>query len=823
MTFSFAISRLSGLSICILTVLAVAPATGAKPVLDILPGQTVAGVDDTEEKVGYKTPAGLRFPYASMYYVQPTVLAGDDVKIRYYVTDWAHSLARFNDDSRRFDVTVRMTRGDGKWLEKTAANVRTGDGEVVFSGVPLGEWDVSVVAFDRQAKLPSHTVWHEFRVVPRDFWDVSEKKTYRMTAEDLERYAIRNDGGHGRLVLIEVDSVDVERLNEKGRLLPTTVIGRKAVARYLQDHPHQDAERPGYAVYVPAKGGIPQLDAWESSTVVYDKAYDREGVARIAVATRKGLQRFLDDKASAGFRKVVLLPGVYRIDHGAPLQLPNRVAVDLNGATVKLDGFAGAKATMVRMSAVEDAVLENGTIEGDYYEHDYANSPGKSEWVMSFIMDSCCKNCEIRNVTVKDAAGYGGGNGWGDAGPGRDWYTFHEEGKNKWWAMPCFAKWFAGGLRRIDGTVDGAAPFQFTTDYLALGANVRFKWLEAIPWRGDRNFRSMQYVLAWYDTDKKFLSAEVGYRYRSMRIPEGAVYVRYSIEADSFEHAKSASCAFMIGRVKCPVNCSVRNCRFDRCRAVAWAMSHCRNFLFEGNEFTHSGEQLARCAFDSEDGDEHAYDVTFWRNDFHENPNNDLLVMRGMNFTIENNRCSIWLYPRCNSYCVRSNVCVVAGFNCREKNRTGYWRFADNVCQQLRIGGTDYVHTDWEIVVHDQTFDGLELGTNFVAFSGATGLFRNCTFRNIYNSVGNAENCTFENTRFFSGLHGQNGTWTNCRAKNGALAKCRSTGVFRNCSFENFRIIDSDKNTFIGCVDEKGPIPREGRAPVSGKQTGGRH
>ena len=32
-----------------------------------------------------------------------------------------------------------------------------------------------------------------------------------------------------------------------------------------------------------------------------------------------------------------------------------------------------------------------------------------------------------------------------------------------------------------------------------------------------------------------------------------------------------------------------------------------------------------------------------------------------------------------------------------------------------------------------------------------------------------------------------------------------------------------DKNTFIGCVDEKGPIPREGRVPVSGKQTGGRH
>jgi hypothetical protein len=47
------------------------------------------------------------------------------------------------------------------------------------------------------------------------------------------------------------------------------------------------------------------------------------------------------------------------------------MTLDLNGATLKENAFTGHGAVVVSIANVRDAHLVNGTIEGDYYEHDY--------------------------------------------------------------------------------------------------------------------------------------------------------------------------------------------------------------------------------------------------------------------------------------------------------------------------------------------------------------------------------------------------------------------------------------------------------------------
>ncbi|MDK3224110.1 hypothetical protein EHZ12_15960, partial [Clostridium perfringens] len=97
--------------------------------------------------------------------------------------------------------------------------------------------------------------------------------------------------------------------------------------------------------------------------------------------TREGLQKLLDNKKAEGYNKLKLLPGIYRIDHTGTIFIPTEFTLDLNQSTIRLNGFTGDRALMIELNNTFDSHVINGTIEGDYYEHDYNNSPNNSEWV----------------------------------------------------------------------------------------------------------------------------------------------------------------------------------------------------------------------------------------------------------------------------------------------------------------------------------------------------------------------------------------------------------------------------------------------------------
>ena len=94
-----------------------------------------------------------------------------------------------------------------------------------------------------------------------------------------------------------------------------------------------------------------------------------------AANTSAGLQQLLDDISFQGYTSIKLLPGTYRIDHEETIFIPSNFTLDMNGATIKLNQFTGDSALMITLNNTYDSHVINGTIEGDYYSHDYSNSP----------------------------------------------------------------------------------------------------------------------------------------------------------------------------------------------------------------------------------------------------------------------------------------------------------------------------------------------------------------------------------------------------------------------------------------------------------------
>ena len=140
--------------------------------------------------------------------------------------------------------------------------------------------------------------------------------------------------------------------------------------------------------------------------------------------TREGLQKLLDDKKAEGYNKLKLLPGIYRIDHTGTIFIPTEFTLDLNQSTIRLNGFTGDKALMIELNNTFDSHVINGTIEGDYYEHDYANSPNNSEWVNGISIGGESKYSSFENLVVKNITGYGGENGISNSRDGEIRYTY---------------------------------------------------------------------------------------------------------------------------------------------------------------------------------------------------------------------------------------------------------------------------------------------------------------------------------------------------------------------------------------------------------------
>lgn len=716
-----------------------------------------------EKDEGYQPPERLKFPYISTYYVKPTVVSGETVKVGFFVTDFDSSKVRFVDDSHRFTAFLEYRRKNGASKLLTLGNLKSGDSEFVLGGLPAGEYEMRIWAEDAKGR-ESHRVIHDFRVVSAADFAIPEDKVYRMTEADLAKYGIRNDGDVERVVYQETNGTSKVVKEKRGGV-------------------------PGYTVTVPLdpKTGRLPWQAWKQAKVVYDPGYDKTAAESAAVATTVGLQKLLDEKAAEGFRRLVMLPGTYRITWTNSVFVPSRMTLDLGKATLKQNGFAGSSSVLVRLSSVTDAHLVGGTLEGDYWSHDYANSPNNSEWPAGFEIGGDSWYCSVDGVKVVDITGYGGQNGIRTDAKGGLAFFFE--------TLPKFS---AGGLDAKTGNVDAADRFRFTTDFKSLDKIVgkglrRLQVSKHLGYQG-RVTRSWQMTVAWYDAEKKFISAETSWQYREMWIPDGAVFLRVSVEDESAESSENSALSLTAFRI--PVNCMVKNCRFDHCRCVGYAASAMKNMLFERNLFTMSGESAACCAFDAEDGWDQMQDVYFLKNVFRDNPrNNSILTCAGHNFILEGNDGDVYLWGRTHSPCARGNSFGQATFRCDSRLRSGYGRFDGNTYAkgvELGLNESKERPDNWDYVLSGMEADGAK-GSFFVTV-GASGRVVGCRFRNLPVGIANAYDCVLEKCTDASSYKPfPGGRWVGVMVKDSDFSRFYQSNRWVRCRFENTKL-----NNFAG-------------------------
>ena len=729
---------------------------GAAPVLPGYLTDPSVLKDQMPEDGSYQPPEALRYPYVSTYYVKPTVTTGDAVKVGFFVTDFESSKIRFLDDSHRFTAFLEYRPKGGASNVLTLADLPSGDAEFDLGRLPAGEYEMRVWAVDAKGR-ESHRVIHDFRVVDPADLEIPADKVYRMTEEDLAAYGIRNDGDLERVVHVATNGTSTV-VKEK----------RKGV--------------PGYVVTVPLDPETGKLpwQAFKKAKVVYDEGYDKAAVEADAVKTALGLQKLVDEKAAAGFRRFVMLPGTYRLSWTNAVEVPSGLTLDLGEAILKQNGFTGSSSTLVRFASATDAHLVGGTLEGDYWEHDYAGSPNNSEWPTGFFLAGDTWYCSVEGVKVAEITGYGGQNGI--AKDDKGWLSFFFE------RLPAFAP---GGLDPRTGEVDASDEYRFTTDYKDLKPVLekgrgRLQISKFLGYQG-RATRSWQMTVAWYDAEKRFLSAETAWQYREMWIPEGAAFLRVSVEDESAEAANESGLAATAFRL--PVNCAVKDCSFERCRCVGYAASAMKNMLFEGNFFTASGESAACCAFDAEDGWDQMQDVYFLRNVFRDNPrNNSILTCAGHNFVLEENDGDIYFWGRTHSPCVRGNRVGSATYRCDSRLRSGYGRFDGNeYAKAVHLGVNDSRSDGWDYVLADLDLDGGS--APFVLDVGPAGRVVNCRFRNMGVGIANAYACSFENctdTSSYQPFPG--GRWYEVTVKDCDFNRFRLTNDWERCHFRGTKL-----------------------------------
>lgn len=714
----------------------------------------------------YETPPELRYPYVSTYYVEPVVTPDSNTVIRFSATDWNHSLVRFGDSSHRFDAYLKYSTNRTDWTELSLLDIPSGDHEFNLGRLPSGDYNVGVRVVEKGTGLPSHTVWHEFKCRTADSLVIPASETYMMTAADLATYSITPESDRYRINLVNLTDAEMAVAKTNAAEYGNAVARAAAGA---------SPSSGTYEIFTPAYTNKLIYRGWKYSKVVYAPDYDFGAVENEATNNVLGIQRLISHCKDNGFRKLVMLPNVYRISGYLKIEIPSDFTLDLNGATLKENGFTGSSAAMVRFTHAHNASLVNGTLEGDYYEHDYAGSPNNSEWALGVVLDGDCRYTTVENLTINNITGYGISNGtkaYDHTFAGQSGLVF--SGSNNFTRAT---------LNLADGTLDTSVTNQYTSAFRDISkfTNGYISVSKYLGYQGIST-KSWYFKAAFYDSEKQYIGGEVAFQYRVILIPAGARYMRISIEAESDSEVQN--CGLSGQLFKLPWNCTYRNLNIFRSRCVGMAPSAMKNMLIEKNEFSFCGDSAATCAFDAEDGWDMMQDVTIRENYFHDNVNAELLTCAGHNFVIEKNRGNIHLYSRTNSPIVRDNTCDKASFYCDgSRNRTMHGRYENNKYRTSLVFGGSNIDINWFIATSDP-IKSYERGKEFSFSPSLTGRIRDTVVENTAMSqgIGFFDSVSFTNCHFV--MTSAKWDFTGCKIYGTYIQHCNKTNSLNNCTIE---------------------------------------
>ena len=713
-------------------------------------------------------------PYISTYYIKPVVTTNEDVIINFYVSDYYQQEYMSENFSSTFTITIKINNK----REIIKKNIKAGNNSMNIGCFKnLGEQKFSIIATDEYGRN-SHELFNYF-LVKNDTID----KKYIVTQEDLIKYNIKSNDAYEKKYII---SLNIDN--------PTSETIKKSLEKEsLKYTPSSNS----YLCLIADIKGLDFNNWWGENIIKYSNDYDKNRVLLESISTREGLQKLLDDKKAEGYNRVVLLQGTYRIDHQQPILIPTEFTLDLNGATLKQNQFTGDKSLMIELNNTFDSHIINGTLEGDYFSHDYANSPNSSEWVTGISIGGESKYSSYENLIIKDITGYGATNGISKSSFDTVDYTYY----------PPIAIGDTFNLGDIDRTtgIPIKSTNRTTSDFIDIGKHSKIGYLSISRYLGyqGRAFDSWNLICHFYDKNKTFIKSTDGYQYRRIEAPENAKYIKITTLTTDKPND------LYIHYFKVPTNCYIKNITFENCRSVGLAPGAMNNMLFENCTFINCGQSLTNCAFDAEDGWDMMQDCTFRNFNFMNNPKNDFLTAGGHNFIIEDMiNGKVYLYPRTNSYVLRNCSSVILSRLGRNgMKETGYTRVYNNTINFS--GNLEANDKNWPSIIKDCTINGTtesfgvhpeaciwfhcDIGASLNKSNNYTtgmnyGTFINCFIHDKtgYNLGGNYSNCKIKNINGgFSGeLYITNSEIFNFNCN--LMRSSKNTISLDNCDIINF-------------------------------------
>lgn len=679
-------------------------------------------------------------PYISTYYIKPVLKPGEDNILNFYVTDHDDKANLNKDDSYRYKIII--TRQDKEDI--VLYNQKAGDHSVNLGSYDKeGEYEFSIIARDQYGRF-SHELFN-FIKVEKD----RVNNTYTVTEQDLIDYGIKYNSCREIKLLLDCSDIFVEYTESADRIAKMKERTAQAVADY-------DLPSGHYVVAIPDRDGDGVYQGKHSDgrlyqAVRYADGYDKEAVELECNATRLAIQKLLNDKRAEGYNRLVMYKALYVINANGDaavkeqgIRVPNGMDLDLNGSTIKLNPFIGSGTIMLYMADCEDTHIHNGVIEGDYFTHDYTNSPNNSEWVNGVDMGGACKYCSIYDLVIKDITGYGLTNGLtqrGELG-----YTV---------AYPASA----GKLvlkKDIDQTTGEEIEHKYrsTSEMKELFAHSK-KWSKYISCSYYLGYQGVKggtwnIIVHFYDKDKKYIKSINAHQYRRMRVPNNAWYVRFTLLGLS----TISTLSYQYFNV--PTHCVFRDIKIDNARCVGCAPAQMKDILFENIEFVGCGQCSANCAFDAEDGWDGMQDVTFRNLNFHDNPNNNWLVCAGHNFIIEDSPriTSIYAWGRCRGLVIKNttaksiyieNSGILKTFNPRFYNvQSNSWN-TPGILRDSKQTITGSILTQVDncdlMIASTANINAAKLSNSRVTLNNWSGYLNKVAYENVDFYRGNTDSC----------------------------------------------------------------------------------
>ena len=623
----------------------------------------------------------MEVPWLSNYYIRPFVSTTEDVVVKFYVTDWYQSEYRLLDDSHRFHAKVTLDDEKGKNIKTVELkDIKAGDHTVNLGKLQTpGLYKLAFYAMDVHGRK-SPSLFHEFRVRTPESAEIPEKETYRMKEYDLKMLKASNKGDYGMFYWVKSEGTPwqetakrIEKIAEKVKAPSGRYVIVASGEKYVPEKSSDPRSAARGAQKSPIPQWLPDSWSWKSCKVVYADDYDHKKVEREAVRTGNGLNALLRVARKDGYRKVVLYPGVYRISHTTPLMIPDGMTLDLNGSTIKLNQFTGCKGLMIRIRDAHDSHVINGIVEGDYFEHDYKNSDHNSEWVCGIGIDGDSRYSSFERLLVRYITGYGVTNG------------FH----GQFTEARAIGGFEMGGIDEKTGAELPDAPgvatsymvgikdFYDLCGYVTVSKYLGYQGIGADEWNVRYHF---------YDDNEKYLETIHGLQYKRVRIPPKAGFLRVSVP--STPDTTPLDGTLTLNMFKLPWNCWVEDVFILSARCVGMAPAAMYNHRIQNCSFVRSGENLAKCAFDAEDGWDMMQDVWIYRNKFFKNPLNELLTCAGHNFIIEDNEARLHLWDRTKNYVIRNNLFSRASYGAKSRVRTLLPRIENNTYTKMVVLGS---------------------------------------------------------------------------------------------------------------------------------------